>query len=684
MDPLLISMPDIAELADVQRPVVTTWRRRYPDFPPPVATDTNVPLFVARDVADWLTRTNRVTAPDLDTDLALYGLARYTDRIGGERLVAALTALLCLRHLDGRPLRPGAATGSLSRLRRRARAADPDDLLLASEIGELGDDAAFLVEHAELLVEAAWDVRRAFRHVLRCRHRLAADATTRDDVLGELARLVAGLSGAADRAATGTVRLVDLAAGSGDLVSAVLADLDELADTRIRAAETDRATARLLRRRLAMAGLPPRAVVDRPTGPVADALGLEDDPPDVVLHRLPYRPGESRAARRALTALADTADLLPTGATAVLLGPAAALTEPLPAYGPAWRLRADLLRAGNVEAVIRLPGGCLPYRPAHRLALWVLRRERDNRDADQVLTADLSDRALGARDVDEIVTDVVTWRRDGYPRQARAFALAVPVRTATLLARDTELTAVHRPHRLTDAPAEAQAIELEAELNRPAPPAPVHLLLAPRPSADRPAVTTLGALIRQHAVLVRPGTRLRAEDTAVRDGHPVFGAPELTSRRVSGHRRIDRAVFAARYDHAALTQPGDVVVTVKPELAVLVDTDGYAVVEFPARVLRIAPEEDRFTPSTLAALLSAAHSGDRPAGAVHEPLRLDQYPLPLLPPAETARLDAALRTVQDRRRQAREELAALDELTHLAAGALLAGSHTIGADTAPR
>ena len=32
---LLMTMTDIAELAEVQRPVVTTWRRRHADFPAP-------------------------------------------------------------------------------------------------------------------------------------------------------------------------------------------------------------------------------------------------------------------------------------------------------------------------------------------------------------------------------------------------------------------------------------------------------------------------------------------------------------------------------------------------------------------------------------------------------------------------------------------------------------------------
>ena len=42
---LLMSMTEIAELARVQRPVVTNWRRRHRDFPAPAGGDAAQPLF---------------------------------------------------------------------------------------------------------------------------------------------------------------------------------------------------------------------------------------------------------------------------------------------------------------------------------------------------------------------------------------------------------------------------------------------------------------------------------------------------------------------------------------------------------------------------------------------------------------------------------------------------------------
>ncbi|WP_328937463.1 hypothetical protein OG288_12470 [Streptomyces tauricus] len=43
--PLLVSMSDIATFARVKRLVVSTWRRRHPDFPTEVSENSGRPLF---------------------------------------------------------------------------------------------------------------------------------------------------------------------------------------------------------------------------------------------------------------------------------------------------------------------------------------------------------------------------------------------------------------------------------------------------------------------------------------------------------------------------------------------------------------------------------------------------------------------------------------------------------------
>jgi hypothetical protein len=73
---------------------------------------------------------------------------------------------------------------------------------------------------------------------------------------------------------------------------------------------------------------------------------------------------------------------------------------------------------------------------------------------------------------------------------------------------------------------------------------------------------------------------------------------------------VDRELFASRYPNAKLTQPGDVLLTMTPRPGATVDWDGYAIAEYPVRILRIPPAETgQFTPRVLCALLSATVRG---------------------------------------------------------------------------
>src|ERR1700732_1132485 len=49
----------IARLAGVGRAAVSNWRRRYPDFPKPVAGGPGSPMFSRAQVEDWLTATGK-------------------------------------------------------------------------------------------------------------------------------------------------------------------------------------------------------------------------------------------------------------------------------------------------------------------------------------------------------------------------------------------------------------------------------------------------------------------------------------------------------------------------------------------------------------------------------------------------------------------------------------------------
>lgn len=219
--PLLMSMTEMAELAGVQRPVVTTWRRRYRDFPAPVGGDAMGPLFDSRQVADWLIATGRDKQGRIETDLRLHTLAGLGAGMAARDLIAAATALICLRALDDEPL--AAASGDLrGDLMRRAAQLDPHDTCLLSEVALLPARPGWLAAAVDELVEAAWGCQGAFERIMNAGRRFKiADLYTRTVTPG-LARLVSELSGAPERARRQrTLSVRDSAAGPGDLLVAV-------------------------------------------------------------------------------------------------------------------------------------------------------------------------------------------------------------------------------------------------------------------------------------------------------------------------------------------------------------------------------------------------------------------------------------------------------------------------------
>jgi hypothetical protein len=682
----LMSMRDIAELAGVRRPVVTVWRRRHADFPAPVAGDAGQPLFEPRQVADWLVATGRAERDQVEPDLSLYTLAGLSGPLPPADLIAYVTALICLRHLDeDEPLADGAGDVAAA-LRGRAAAVDPGDELLLSEIGRMPCDAGWLATAVDDLVEAAWGCRGAFERIMAARHRLRAAEIFTTEVRPQLATLIAKVSGVAERARRqASIVVADMSAGPGDLLTAVVDLLGEDAPMCV-AAERDPFLARLTRRRLAVHGLP---LVDMDVG-IAGELPDSFGEPDVVVTQARYVAGEDRSAEDILDMIDDVSLRLRPGCSAVVLGPADVLVGELPPYSAAERARASLLKGGMVESVIRLPGGLVPFRPGYETALWVLNSAHDSPWRGRVLLADVSDRELTDAVVDALVDDVVTWRRVGYDPDAHSRTFGVQVLVGDLVEPPKPLT-VRRPRSARTIASEAadrldRVLELETELDRIGAQA-----TAVRPSirsslvADvraRPAVTTVGKLAGRRVLWVLKGARIDPGDVRSAGHHAVLGPDEVLGVRRAGERTMDRAVLAARYPRARLTEPGDVLVTVTPRFGVRVDHDGFAVTEFPVRVLRIR-ESGRagLTPRVLAALLGADGLPGRPGGAVRAVRRLEDCAVPVLRPDEVTRLDALLAELDARRDHAQREIDVLDELGKLITAGLSDGTLSITPDT---
>ncbi len=682
----LMSMRDIAEMAGVRRPVVTMWRRRHPDFPPLADGDAAHPLFDPGLVAEWLVATERAERSQIEPDLGLYTLANLGYDMPAADLVALTTSLICLRHLDGdEPLADGTDQVASSIL-HRAAATDPGDELLLSELRTMLPEAAELAGAVDDLVEAAWGCRAAFERIMAARHRLGAASLFTSAVTPELARLIAKISTAPERARlSGSLVVTDPVTGPGDLLTAVIDVLGEDSEPCCLGAEPDQYLARLTRRRLAVHGLPLADMDIR----VGDLLPDEAGEPDVIVAQVPYVAGEDRSAIEVLGIIDDVALRLRPGCSAVVLGPADVMSGELTPYSAAERARAELLKDGMVESVIRLPGGLVPFRPGYDTALWTMASARESPWRGRVLIVDVSDRELTSDVADAVAEDVVMWRRDGYDPRAHTRAFGVQVLVRDLIDPPRPMIARQlRNIRTAEQDAAdqlARVLSLENGLERAIAAAtsatsPLHTLVRADVHAP-PAVVSVGKLAREHRLSILGGTRLEPDDVSG-DGHyAVVGPQEVLGLRRRGERLIDRMVFARRYPRARPTEPGDILVTTVPAFSVSVDRDGFAVAEFPVRVLRLArTSQAGLTPRVLTALLAAGAHGTRPSGAVRAALRLEDHVIPHLAPDELARLDSLLTELDLRRDRARMELDMLGDLARITVTGLTNGTLTLAGD----
>jgi len=682
----LISMPEIAELAGVRRPVVTTWRRRHKDFPAPVAGDAGRPLFDGHQVADWLLRTGRAEAEQVSTELSLHTLAALSPLLPARQLIAAVTALICLRHLgDDEPLADG-TDDVMAAISSRAALADPDDEFLASEITQLPPRLHTLPAQVDELVEAAWGCAGAFERVMRERSRFSAADLLVTAVIPGLARLMAELSGVRELARVDqSLVITDLSAGPGDLLTAVAELLGADQAPMFTGAENDDYLARLTRRRLLVHGIPTVDIDVRSGGELPDEAGE----PDAIITQIPYRSSEERSAADVVARLDDISLRLAPGRTAVVLGPADVLVSELAAYSPAERRRSDLVKSGMVEAVIQLPGGLLPFRPGYQPALWVLTSSFSSRWAGRILLSDVSHRPLTEDVITGLAEDVITWRRDGYEPRAHARQFSTEELISDLVQAPTSLTP-GRPRSIHGVTSSAHArvariADLQADLAELATSAatarrPLNSEIAAG-TLRAPERTTIGVLAARKRLTLIKGTRLKEGDIYGNGHYVVIGPEEILGQRPIGALKIDRSTLAAGYGQARLTEPGDVIVTTSPGLGAIVDDTGLSVVSFPARAIRIPlAERAHFTPRVLAALIGVSPSGSRPAGAVRASYRLEDQPVPLPAPDDLSRLDELLAQLHERTMRARRELDALTEFSKIATVGLVDGTLTFTGD----
>ncbi|MBT2441014.1 hypothetical protein J7E93_13010 [Streptomyces sp. ISL-36] len=685
-----ITYAEIATLAQVRRPVPTTWSRRHPDFPAPVAHEEGRPLFDARAVVDWLTTTGRGNAEPrrLQAELALYTLAAWrTPALCASVLVGALTALICLRQQLDVPL----SGQSWDAVLTQADELDPEDTYMSAELkavpesDRLGPELAAL---ADELTEAAYTPAEAFDWVLEARRRLGSHDLAADEPTPAVVRALAALSGV-DTLDEGSV-VATPHARSGDLLAALHARAAEDSGHTYLAADPDPVRARLVRRRMLVRGVNEfdLGVTEGEDLPVDD-WGY----PHLLVSVLPYESGENRSPQVVLEQVQALTDYLDEGSTAVVLGPADVLVRPFPRHSEADRLRRSFLRDGLLKAAVSLPDGAFPYRPGYRTALWVLARTSAEHRTGLVLLADYSAQPLTDTVLDVLAEDIAIWRAApwrGDRRHEPRHAVIVP-------AKDLDdrpgaaFTTQHRPpmarysRGIIERPVRISALEQRVtELHEQARQrADLRTALSTqavlRPDDQPVRRTTVRRLLDDRRLRRRPGHRF-ADEHLTADGHYTVLTPdEVLGIARPGGRRIDRGVLLTGYEHALFTEPGDIVVTTSPRFGTYVDEAGLSLVAAPARILRVPPDADPpVLPRVLAALLRAAAAEyARTSGAVRASRGIEDLLIPDLSRREAERFDSVLAEIEIRAHLLREQSAALDDLVRLTAAGIADGTLTL-------
>lgn len=667
-------MSDIASLAQVQRPVVSMWRKRSAGtdspFPMPVAVEQGLEVFDAGHVAGWLVATGRGNNPEAADDVAAF--ARMPSptagqQPGGRPNFDGLTALLTLKAITGTTL------GRMDShdLMDAADECDPDDLFIYSELAALGSALPSMADFADRLADSAYNPAEAFERLLADRFRSGlkehADTALTDSAIDLVAAAAVELA-----VALGSDPVFVDSSSSSDLLLEVIRQFGDSGHLNIVTANDDGGAARLVRRRLRVHGVHDAKVVEED----GDGFIVQGTAVHVAQYPSPSEPGMDAAG--ILSAVERIVLQMDDEQRAVIIAPARVLSDaPLPPL--ATELRSGLLRSGRVRAIVRLPQGLLRSKPREAQALWVLGPSfADVEIADKwTMVADLSTRRLTEDVAQDLISDIVASMSELPTVRAHSFRFARLVRTRQLLAGPGSLVAVPRPSSSTNAdkqrPDIADALvridELVRRLNNAKPQGQLHVAASPDEQTTTLLPDTVKNLLAAGQLSYVKGNRLQDADFAASAGIRVIGSAELIEPHSVPPRHIDLLHFAATYPSGRLTEPGDVVFCTSPRPAARVDVEGGAVVVFPARVLRIDDgDPGGLVPDVVAADINRTAPADKD---------WRKWQLRRTPDTQRQPLQNALAELQHEQQEARLRLDQLEELATLITDGVAGGSLTL-------
>lgn len=640
----LVSPSDVADLAGVGRPVVSNWRKRHADFPSAVAGTEAKPLFERDAVLAWLSQRGH----------------KIEDETGGGRIWSALNSIR-----DRIPIEDAA---NFVLLLATLKSASPSDF---DEVARLhpADQGARLAEAVNKLhqIPGLDGVGQPPQTVMRLQPSasLVVNAVARTDaqdlagavdfVLERLSRWQ--IKGGAESGFVGsrTSRLLaslawhrrgvvyDPACGIANVLTRIA---EHGAASRLIGSDINRDALRVAAQRAFLR----QADIDFFAG---DVLATDPDPTlqaDIVVAEPPFGMAwdpsskliDPRFAFGVPPKMASDlawvqhaiAHLAPEGRAFVLTAPGALFRS-----GSERQIRANLLSAGCVEAVVGLPSKMLPHTSIGP-ALWVLRPEDE---ASDVLLIDASD-------VDSVETKVATWLNGETfaPVEIGAPHALVPV--TDLLAADAVLTPTKWVGELEvdegaiaasftrASEAMAQTIRLISDTS---------LVFEQLADLPKPRMATIRELIDNGAIELRLGRPDKARDIDESSEARIVRASDIKL----GH--LPPIDDLKDFSHPDLTEEGDVLVTTMNEVRAVVDESGGHLPSTGVDRLRII-DGSVISPRYLASVIAGSWNARLQTGSTIQRAPIRDLEIPLIPKSEQTKVGFAQVVVGFIREQSEE------------------------------
>lgn len=620
-----LTLQDIANLAHVQRPVVSAWRRRtsvrgqHVPFPEVVETVGGVERFDREDIVEWLRRTRRGKNTEARLDAPALSVPESVT-------MDELVLWLCLSAATGAEL---ANTTAAQRL-RLARDVDPDDQWLLREVAATkpGPDTLRFIDD---LMEASFGASEALERLEQTRTARAAGSRDLTSEAIDLVRAV--VRAGSDHLDPEGTPLVHV--GSATPLTLSIAEQSGPIVVGGNAAQ-DRGT----KRRAVILGIEATTTATIPNIKLLSLIGNTPNEALQLVDNMVLELGEHELA--------------------VVLGSAATLCDLL--RGDDERNRAQTLRTESLAVALRLPRGM--WREAHRqaLGLWVCAGRGFTQ---RPLVADLSGLTRRELALDDLATDVTGalaqpgrrafryLRPHDLPPILSSHAPVVPRGVLAMRLATTEVE--HHVDRVNQATLETR--EPITGFDVLAAKAPGSMLLRRRSLAE---LKELG-----HLRLLR-GSRL---DLSHDD--PAGSVKVLSATEPQPLMRLDPFDAAKLYPRAARTEPGDVIFAEKPRPCAHVDDHGGSLVASPSRVLRIS-QQAGVGPHAVAAIINRL-----PA----ETAEWEAWNVPILDSTEVEKLEEALAAATDHETTLRRHLAATGELVAAMIDGVAAGAVTVSTRT---